>query len=218
MVSVGSIEAVWRPVRTSEIGPANDALRKMRESVLAKSELLSTEGFTARGHTVTVALMSTDPGGAMAAAQSSSFGTMEASSLTRQANQVWDKIKQDIPSEYRTELKNIVQELSARVDFVSSGKAPRAKTSYQSLQASPLAQQSRHIVTQIARNIPVDRRDSLRVFDALADRVEFAGSGYPSNALKSSSGGASPTRRRSSTSRRKSRPSPTAQFSSQSQS
>jgi hypothetical protein len=142
----------------------------------------------------------------MAAAQPSNFGTMEASSLTRQANQVWDRVKQDIPSEYRTELKNIVQELSARVDFVSSGKAPRAKTSYQSLQASPLAQQARHIVTQIARNIPVERRESLRVFDALADRVEFAGSGYPSTAVKSSSGGASPSRSTARSRRSKSRP------------
>jgi hypothetical protein len=159
----------------------------------------------------------------MAAAQPSSFRTMEASSLTRQANQVWDKIKQDIPSEYRTELKSIVQELSARVDFVSSGKAPRAKTSYQSLQASPLAQQARHVITQIARNIPVDRRDSLHVFDALADRVEFAGIGYPSTAVKSSSGGASPTRSKSSVTRRRSRPSQRTQsqrtqFSSPSQS
>lgn len=150
----------------------------------------------------------------MAAAQPSNFGTMEASSLTRQANQVWDRVKQDIPSEYRTELKNIVQELNARVDFVSSGKAPRSKSSYQSLQASPLAQQARHIVTQIARNIPVERRESLRVFDALADRVEFAGSGYPSTAVKSTSGGASPSRSRASSRRPRSRPSPRTQFSS----
>jgi hypothetical protein len=161
----------------------------------------------------------------MAAAQPSSFRAMDASSLTKQANQVWDKIKQDIPSEYRTELQNIVLELSARVDFVSSGKAPRSKTNYQSLQASPLAQQARGIVTQIARNVPVDRRDSLGVFDALADRVEFAAIGYPAAAIKSSPGSSSPSRsrsassRRSSTaSRRKTRPSrPSTQFSSESQ-
>lgn len=159
----------------------------------------------------------------MAAAQPSSFRAMDASSLTKQANQVWDKIKQDVPSEYRSELQTIVQELSARVDFVSSGKAPRSKTTYQSLQASPLAQQARGIVTQIARNVPVDRRDSLGVFDALADRVEFAAIGYPSAAVRSSSSSSSPSRSRStsrsrssSASRRKSRPSsPRPQVSSQ---
>jgi hypothetical protein len=144
------------------------------------------------------------------APQASSFRSMEASSLTRQANQVWDRIKQDVPSEYRSELKNIVEELTARVDFVSNGKTPRAKTSYQSLQAAPLAQQSRHVVTQIARNIPMDRRDSLGVFDALADRVEFAAIGYPSTAVKAGSSSASPSRSRSRTasrSRSRSRPS-----------
>jgi hypothetical protein len=144
------------------------------------------------------------------APQASSFRSMEASSLTKQANQVWDRIKQDVPSEYRNELKNIVEELTARVDFVSNGKTPRAKTSYQSLQAAPLAQQARHVVTLIARNIPMDRRDSLGVFDALADRVEFAAIGYPSAAVKAGSSSASPSRSRRKTasrSRSRSRPS-----------
>jgi hypothetical protein len=139
----------------------------------------------------------------MAAAQPSSFRSMEASSLTKQANQVWDKIKQDIPSEYRSELQNIVQELSARVDFVSSGKAPRSKTNYQSLQAAPLAQQARGVVAEIARNVPIERRDSLGVIDALADRVEFAAIGYQSAGVRSSSSSSS-SRSRSSTSRSRS--------------
>jgi hypothetical protein len=142
----------------------------------------------------------------MAAAQPSSFRAMEASSLTKQANQVWDKIKQDIPSEYRSELQNIVQELSARVDFVSSGKAPRSKTNYQSLQASPLAQQARGVVAEIARNVPIEQRDSLGVIDALADRVEFAAVGSSSSAARSSrsSSSSSSSRSRSSTSRSRS--------------
>jgi hypothetical protein len=148
------------------------------------------------------------------ASQPSGFRSMEATSLTRQANQVWARIKQDVPAEYRSELENIVEELTARVDFVSNGKAPRAKTSYQSLQASPLAQQARHIVTQIARNIPVDRRDSLGVFDALADRVEFAAIGYPAAAVKSTSGSASASgSRRSTSARSKSRSSRTSRVS-----
>lgn len=162
----------------------------------------------------------------MAAAQPSSFRAMDASSLTRQANQVWDKIKQDIPSEYRSDLQNIVQELSARVDFVASGKTPRSKTNYQSLQAAPLAQQARGVVAEIARNVPIERRDSLGVIDALADRVEFAAVGSSSSAARSSrsSSSSSPSRSRSSSrsrstaSRRKSSPSrpsrPSTQFSS----
>jgi hypothetical protein len=143
------------------------------------------------------------PGGAMAAAQSSSFRAMEASSLTRQANQVWARIKQDIPSEYRSELQNIVQELSARVDFVSSGKAPRSKTNYQSLQAAPLAQQARGVVAEIARNVPLERRDDLGVIDALADRVEFAAVGSSSFAARSSSSSSS-SRSRSTSARSRS--------------
>jgi hypothetical protein len=142
----------------------------------------------------------------MPAAQSSSFRAMDASSLTRQANQVWDKVKQDIPSEYRSELQNIVQELSARVDFVSSGKAPRSKTNYQSLQAAPLAQQARGVVAEIARNVPIERRDSLGVIDALADRVEFAAVGSSSSAARSarSSSSSSSSRSRSTSSRSRS--------------
>jgi hypothetical protein len=159
----------------------------------------------------------------MAAAQSSSFRAMDASSLTRQASQVWDKIKQDIPSEYRSEVQNIVQELSARVDFVSSGRTPRSKTNYQSLQAAPLAQQARGVVAEIARNVPIERRESLGVIDALADRVEFAAVGSSSSAARSSrsssssssSRSRSTSRSRSSSPRRKSRPSsPRTQLSS----
>ena len=109
-----------------------------------------------------------------------SVRTMDAPSLTRHAHQAGDKIKQDVPSQYKAELKNIVDELSGRVDFVASGQTPRTKTNYQSLEASALAQQARHVISQIARNIPVEKRESLEIIETLADRVEFAGIGSPS--------------------------------------
>jgi hypothetical protein len=105
--------------------------------------------------------------------------TMDAQSLTRQANRVWENIKQDVPAEFRGEFKNIVNELTGRVDYVYAGKAPRDKTNYQALQASPLAQQARFVITQIAKNIPTAKRDGLEVFQTLADRVEFAAIGVP---------------------------------------
>jgi hypothetical protein len=108
-----------------------------------------------------------------------SIRTMEAQSLTRQAHQVLDTIKQDLPSQYKGEFKNIVDELTGRVEFVSSGQAPRTKTSYQALEASALAQQTRHVVSQVSRNIPVEKRDSLELVETLADRVEFAAIGAP---------------------------------------
>jgi hypothetical protein len=108
-----------------------------------------------------------------------SIRTMEAQSLTRQAHQVLDSIKQDLPSQYKGEFKNIVDELTGRVEFVSSGQAPRTKTSYQALEASALAQQARHVVSQVSRNIPVEKRDSLELVETLADRVEFAAIGAP---------------------------------------
>ena len=106
-----------------------------------------------------------------------SIRTMEAESLTRQAHQVLDSIKEDLPSQYKGEFKNIVDELTGRVEFVSSGQAPRTKTSYQALEASALAQQARHVVSQVSRNIPVEKRDSLELVETLADRVEFAAIG-----------------------------------------
>jgi hypothetical protein len=109
----------------------------------------------------------------------SGIRTMDAQSLTRQANRVWDNIKQDIPAEFRGEFKNVVLELTGRVDYVNAGKAPREKTSYQALQASPLAQQARLVLTQIAKNIPTAKRQGLEVFQTLADRVEFAAIGVP---------------------------------------
>jgi hypothetical protein len=108
-----------------------------------------------------------------------SIRTMEAESLTRQAHQVLDSIKEDLPSQYKGEFKNVVDELTGRVEFVSSGQAPRTKTSYQALEASALAQQARHVVSQISRNIPVEKRDSLELVETLADRVEFAAIGAP---------------------------------------
>ena len=108
-----------------------------------------------------------------------SIRTMEAESLTRQAHQVLDSIKEDLPSQYKGEFKNIVDELTGRVEFVSSGQAPRTKTSYQALEASALAQQARHVVSQVSRNIPVEKRDSLELVETLADRVEFAAIGAP---------------------------------------
>jgi hypothetical protein len=108
-----------------------------------------------------------------------SIRTMEAQSLTRQAHHVLDSIKQDLPSQYKGEFKNIVEELTGRVEFVSSGQAPRTKTSYQALEASALAQQTRHVVSQVSRNIPVEKRDSLELVETLADRVEFAAIGAP---------------------------------------
>ena len=109
-----------------------------------------------------------------------SVRTMDAPSLTRSAHQAREKIKQDVPSQYKTELKNIVDELTGRVDFVTSGQPPRTKTAYQSLEASALAQQARHVISQIARNIPIDKRESLEIIDTLADRVEFVAVGSPS--------------------------------------
>jgi hypothetical protein len=109
-----------------------------------------------------------------------SVRTMDAPSLTRRAHQARDKIKQDVPSQYKTELKNIVDELTGRVDFVASGQPPRSKTTYQSLEASALAQQARHVISQIARNIPIEKRETLEIIDTLADRVEFAAIGSPS--------------------------------------
>ena len=116
------------------------------------------------------------------AERASGFRTMEAQTLTRQANRVWENIKQDIPAEFRGEFKNIVLELTGRVDFVSVGQTPRTKTNYQALQASPLAQQARHVLTQISKNIPVGKREGLEVFQTLADRVEFAAMGVPAAA------------------------------------
>ena len=62
--------------------------------------------------------------------------TMDAQSLTRNALQAGDKLKQDVPSQYKSELKNIVAELTGRVDFVLSGQPPRTKSTYQALEAS----------------------------------------------------------------------------------
>jgi hypothetical protein len=127
----------------------------------------------------------------MATQQTSGFRTMEAQSLTRQARQVWESIQPDMPSPYKGELKNIVDELIGRVDFVFNGQAPRAKTTYQSLEASALTHQARHVVSQISRNIPVDKRDNLGIIEALADRVEFAAIGSPSVARAKTTAGSS---------------------------
>jgi hypothetical protein len=113
------------------------------------------------------------------AAPNAGVRTMDAQSLTRQANRVWENIKQDVPAEFRGEFKNIVSELTGRVDFVYAGKAPSTKTNYQALQASPLAQQARFVLTQISKNIPIAKRQGLEVFQTLADRVEFAAIGVP---------------------------------------
>jgi hypothetical protein len=119
----------------------------------------------------------------MAGTQSmSAFRTMEAQSLTRQARQAWEKIKPDLPSQYKSELKSIVDELTGRVDFVAQGRTPSTKTGYKSLEASALAQQARHVISQVSRNIPVDKRESLEIIDTLADRVEFAAIGTPATA------------------------------------
>ena len=124
-----------------------------------------------------------------------SVRTMDAPSLTRHAHQAGDKIKQDVPSQYKAEIKNIVDELTGRVDFVASGQTPRTKTNYQSLEASALAQQARHVISQIARNIPVEKRESLEIIETLADRVEFAGIGSPSTArAKAVTGGSRTTK------------------------
>jgi hypothetical protein len=104
---------------------------------------------------------------------------MEAQALTMQAHQSWEKIKQALPPQYKGELKSIVDELTGRVDFVARGKTPTTKTNYKSLEASALAQQARHIVSQVSRNIPADKRENLQIIDTLADRVEFAAIGSP---------------------------------------
>ncbi|MDQ2911457.1 MAG: hypothetical protein M3R39_10685 [Actinomycetota bacterium] len=124
-----------------------------------------------------------------------SVRTMDVQTLSRQAQQAGDKLKQDVPSQYKTELKNVVDELTGRVDFVASGESPRTKTTYQSLEASALAQQARHVISQISRNIPSDKRESLAIIETLADRVEFAAIGSPSTARgKKASGGSKTTR------------------------
>ncbi len=126
-----------------------------------------------------------------------SVRTMDAQSLIRHAQQAGDKLKQDVPSQYKTELKNVVDELTGRVDFVASGQPPRTKTSYQSLEASALAQQARHVISQIARNIPIDKRESLEIIETLAARVEFAAIGSPSAARGKKASGSSRTTRSS---------------------
>ena len=122
---------------------------------------------------------------------------MDAQTLTRHAQQAGDKLKQDVPSQYKTELKNVVEELTGRVDFVATGQSPRTKTTYQSLEASALAQQARHVISQIARNIPVDKRESLEIIETLASRVEFAAIGSPSTARDKKASGSSRATRNS---------------------
>ena len=117
-----------------------------------------------------------------------SFRTMEAQTLSRQAHQAGDKIKQDVPAPFKPELKQILDELTGRVEFVANGQAPRTKTNYQALEASALAQQARHVLTQIAKNIPVEKRESLELIETLADRVEFAAIGIPAAARARTSG------------------------------
>jgi hypothetical protein len=135
--------------------------------------------------------------------------TLDSSSLTRQAQQAGDRITRDVPSEYRRELKNIVDELRGRVDFVTKGQQPRTRTGYQSLEASALARQARHVLAQISRNIPDDKREGLQIIETLAARVEFASIGAPSSA-RSTRSTTSRTRttsgrRRSGTTRRRTR-------------
>jgi hypothetical protein len=122
-----------------------------------------------------------------------SIRMMDAPSLTRQANQAGDKIKTDVPSQYKTELKTVIDELIGRVNFVSSGQPPSTKTTYQSLEASALAQQARHVISQIARNIPIDKRENLEIIETLADRVEFAAIGSPFTARGKTARGGSRT-------------------------
>ncbi len=107
------------------------------------------------------------------------FRTMEAQTLTKQAHQAGEKIKPDVPSQFKPELKHVLEELTGRVEFVATGQSPKTKTNYQSLEASALAQQARHFVSQIAKNIPVEKRESLEIIETLADRVEFAAIGLP---------------------------------------
>jgi hypothetical protein len=126
----------------------------------------------------------------------SGIRTMDAQSLTRQANRVWESIKQDVPAEFRGEFKNVIDELTGRVDFVYAGKAPSAKTHYQALQASPLAQQARFVLTQISKNIPMAKRQGLEVFQTLADRVEFAAIGVPAALSSRATGSSKPTARK----------------------
>ncbi|MGB2953787.1 MAG: hypothetical protein WBB74_10430 [Gaiellaceae bacterium] len=131
------------------------------------------------------------------------FRTMEASSLTRQAHQAGDKIKQDIPLQYKSELASVITELTGRVDFVAKGQPPKTKTNYQALEASALAQQARHVISQIARNIPVDKRDSLGIIETLADRVEFAAIGAPATvSARTTTGARTPAKTRKRTTRR----------------
>lgn len=127
----------------------------------------------------------------MASSTTPGFRTMEAQSLTKQARRAWENIKQNVPSPYKSELKSIVEELTGRVDFVFNGQAPRTKTNYQALEASALTQQARHILSQISRSVPVDKRDTLAVIEALADRVEFAAIGSPSATRAKSTAGSS---------------------------
>jgi hypothetical protein len=143
------------------------------------------------------------------------FRNMEAQSLTKQAHQAGEKIKQDIPSQYKGELKNIVDELTGRVDFVAVGQPPRTKTNYQSLEASALAQQARHVIAQISRNIPVEKRESLEIIETLADRVEFAAVGSPSTVRATPTTGTTSRRASSRRTGSTSRPSGTQSGSTQ---
>jgi hypothetical protein len=60
----------------------------------------------------------------------------------------------------------------------ASGQTPRTKTSYQSLALSAHAQQARHVVSQVSKNLPIEQRqrveirESLEIIETLADRVD----------------------------------------------
>lgn len=104
---------------------------------------------------------------------------MNGEQLANQARQIWQQVGKQIQNQtQQNELQQTMKELTGRVEFVTTGKNPEP-TPYSGLDGTALAHHTRAVVSRVAREMPIDQREQLDIVQALADRIEVAGSGSP---------------------------------------
>lgn len=113
----------------------------------------------------------------------SQFQNMSGDQIISRSKKAWQQISDKLPSQsQKNELGQTLTELCGRVEFVTKGQRNEQPTPYSGLDATALAYHARSVAGRITRDLPVDLRDQASVVYALADRIEYASMGSPSEA------------------------------------
>lgn len=108
------------------------------------------------------------------------YRKLTGSQLVNKAHETWDEQSDQLPTQHKRELGQVLTELSTRINYICQGEQPKSFTKYSSLGGSELSQHATRTVSRVAGDLPVESRSDIQsIVSEMANRVEHAAIGTP---------------------------------------